>query len=155
MTQLAPDIAASIVLRDVAADAVPLVWPQVAPILAPALRYHPFIDLRDLHFLLVTNFAQLITAESTAGELVAAVVIERVRYPSRLVANILAMGAKTGRGISLLETLTEYCEAWSRSRGCDTIALVGRLGWTRVLCRRAGDKHLTLAQCWRRLHQQH
>lgn len=155
MTRLAPDIAASIVLREVAAKSVPAMWPHVAPLLSPALRYHPFLDMHDLHVLLVTSYAQLIIARDSRDDIVAALVLERVRYPSRVVANILAMGAQNGRGLSLLESLSDYCEAWSRARGCDTIAVVGRLGWTRVLCKRAGDKSLRLAQSWRRLHQQH
>lgn len=155
MTRSAPAIAASIVLREVAAEAVPAIWPHVAPLLGPSLRYHPFIDVHDLHVLLVTSYAQLIVARASGGEVVAALVLERVRYPSRVVANILAMGAQPGRGISLVKAFSDYCEAWSRARGCDTIAVVGRLGWTRVLGQRAGVKSLRLAQCWRRLHQQH
>lgn len=155
MTRSARATAESIELREVAAQAVPAIWPEVAPLLGPALRYHPFLDLHDLHVLLVTSYARLIVVREPGGDVMAAIVIERVRYPSRVVANILALGAQPGRGISLMPAIADYCEAWSRALGCDTIAVVGRLGWTRVLCKRAGDKSLRLAQCWRRLHQQH
>lgn len=124
-------------------------WPLVSPLLERAVKHHPHMELSDLLQLIMGNFAQLIVALEGV-EIVAAAVMERLRYPRHTVGNILMLAGKPGTMGPRLDAITEHLERWAKSRGCDRIALIGLPGLTKVV-KRHGGQSIKLIHAWRDL----
>lgn len=122
-------------------------WPLVSALLERAVAHHPHMDLADCLQMVMSNFAQLVVAIE-GHEIVAAAVMERVRYPKHIVGNILLLAGKRGTMGPRLDVITEHLEHWAKSRGCDRIALIGLPGLTKVV-ERHGGQMINLIHAWR------
>lgn len=120
MTQLVP----------VLAQDVPMVWPIVAPLLAPAVvRADGQIEIDDVYQQLITRDMQLFTAWD-GTDCLAAAVTQIICYPRRKVLGIPFIGGrKRGDWLSFQPVF----EAWARDKGCDALEGYARPGWLRVL----------------------
>jgi hypothetical protein len=121
-------------------------WSAVAPLLDMALERHPFLDSEGLRQSLLADFSSL-SIMTEDGEVITALVMERVRYPvNRMVANVLAIG---GRGVFKHgDEISAYLEEWARAHQCDTISFIGRPGWTRAALGKGGQV-MPLALGWK------
>lgn len=136
-------------MYDIPREMVTDLWSAVEPMLSKAMTHHPHLDAPGLLKLLVSNFAQLIIATED-GRIVAAAVMERTAYPDHVVGNVVALAGETGVYRKYIDDIVTHLEAWSRKHGCDTIAFVGRPGWTRFALRRGG-KQIALVHAWKAL----
>lgn len=122
-------------------------WPVTEPMLAKAARHHPFADTECMLARLLAGEAQMFVLVEDGIE--AVLLTEVIEYPNgRNVGQVWAMGGLKGiwkRGGELAE---KAVEAWCRRFHCDTIAVVGRPGWRRLL--RHFDSQ-PLAVAWRKL----
>lgn len=122
-------------IYDVPTHVVPDVWEAAKSYLSSALDYHPFLDSSSLLVLLLSGRGQLMIGVD--GKIVGAAVMERVEYPSgAIVGNIIAMGADPGSSKNYLDQAFEHCEKWCKAHGCDTIGLLGRRGWAKLVTRK-------------------
>jgi hypothetical protein len=137
-------------IYDVPREMVTDFWSAVEPMLTKALEHHPHLDPPGLLRLLVSNFAQLFVMTKD-GNIVSACVMERVQYPSHVVANVLAFAADYGIFRDHGGEIHERMEAWARERGCDRIGFVGRPGWTRFFVDRIGGESIPLVHAWKSL----
>jgi hypothetical protein len=107
-------------------------WPLAAPLLQRVLKYHPFMaSADDVLELLVSNRASLVLYTEN-GAVIGAAVMEIHTYPRRRVANILALSGKPG----FLKRIAEAERAlqdWSKTRGCDSMSMLGRPGWSKTV----------------------
>lgn len=136
-------------IYDVPREMVTDLWSAVEAMLAKALKHHPHLSAAGLLKLLVSDFARMFVMTED-GKIIAALVMERTAYPDRVVGNVVAFGGEYGVYRKHVDTIMEHMEAWSRARGCDTIAFVGRPGWTRFVLRKGGEM-LPLVHAWKRL----
>lgn len=122
-------------------------WSAVEPMLRKAMRWHPFLDSAGLLYVLLTGFASLVVI-TEQERIIGAAVLERVTYPTCIVANILAIG---GSGLYQHGSeLAEYFERWARSHGCNYLSATGRPGWERVTAR-FGSQRNRIVQVWKSL----
>jgi hypothetical protein len=124
-------------------------WSAVEPMLAQALEHHPHLDADGVLRLLLAQFGQLFVMTENDG-IIAACVMERVQYPSHVVANVIALAGRHGVYRKNMDVITAHLEAWARARGCDRIAFVGRPGWTKFATRKGGQT-LPLMHAWKSL----
>lgn len=134
-------------IHNVPIDMVSDFWPLVSPMLERAVNHHPHMDLADTLQVLMSGFAQLVVAIE-GGDIVAAAVMERTRYPKHTVGNILLLAGIRGTMGARLDAITEHLFRWARSRGCDRIALVGLPGLSKVV-KRHGGSSIRLIHAWR------
>lgn len=99
-----------------------LVWDQIWPWLAPALRPEDGGEAELLEELR-TGRAQLWAGES------AAVVTQCVVGPEGASLHVWLAGGRLEGVLALREGF----EAWARGRGCRAVTVAGRRGWARVL----------------------
>lgn len=109
-------------------------WPMVEPLLANALRFHPHLSLSGLRHVLVTSMAELVILVEN-DRIIGAAVMESVKYPSKSVGNIVALGTQTGVWKTHGEAFTEALEQWCKRRGLSTLHMLGRAGWSRFVTR--------------------
>jgi hypothetical protein len=133
---------------DVPALAVTELWPLAEPLLRDALKWHPYVSEAGLLELLVNDRAQLVlfTAEDRVQ---VALVMEVTQYPEHRVGNAIFLGGHKGV-MRYIDDIVGHIENWSRSRGCDMIALEGRKGWKKVADRLGGESR-PLLSAWRAL----
>lgn len=136
-------------IHDVPIEMAGEVWPLVAAMLERAVKHHPHMDIDDALQLVSGGFGQLVIALDD-GKLVAATVMERVRYPKHVVANILLLAGERGTYGRRLDEITQHLFSWAKARGCDRIALIGLPGLTKVV-RRHGGQSKRLIHAWRDL----
>lgn len=136
-------------IYDVPREMVTDFWSAIESMLARALLHHPHMDTDGLLRVLVANFAQLFVITSN-GEIQGACVVERVQYPSHVVANVIAFAGNRGIYRKHVDAIAGHVEAWARARKCDRIGFVGRPGWTRFAAR-VGGKTVPLVHAWKNL----
>lgn len=135
-------------IHEVPAAMVTDFWSLVSPMLERAARLNPHMDMPGLLQMLLADFAQLIVM-TKGGELQAAAVMERHRYPNHVVGNIMLLAGQRGT-YKEIDRLFPRLEKWAKSRGCDRIALLGRPGLSRLV-KRHGGKSIPLIHAWRDL----
>lgn len=117
-------------LCGVQTDEIELVWDQVTPYLLSALNYADGkYTLESIKALIAKCDAQLWVEASKDG-IKGACVTQIAVYPTRSVCLLMLAG-----GVSL-ETYQRYLplvELWAMERGCESIEIVGRRGWVKVL----------------------
>ncbi len=129
----------------VPAKLVSEVWDHFSPMLKKSLEVHPFLSIEDLRGLVAQGYADLII--DTNGS--QAMVMEVVTYPSKRVANVIAMGGKKVMG-QLLHNLIDFGETWAQRHDCDYFAMIGRPGWINFVTSRNGHS-LKQIQAWKKL----
>lgn len=135
-------------IRDVPASLVPDLWPGVEKHIIASLREHPFLTADGVLQLLLAGRAQLILV--THSGIDGAAVLEIVEYPARRVGNVLALGGERGFNRRNFPALAEHLERWCLEKRCDSMMLLGRLGWSRIATQRGG-KTLPLLLAWKPL----
>lgn len=135
-------------IHDVPANMVTDFWSLVSPMLERAVVLNPHMDLPGLLQMLLADFGQLIVM-TRDGELQAAAVMERHRYPNHVVGNIMLLAGKRGT-YKEIDRLFPHLEKWAKARGCDRIALLGRPGLSRLV-KRHGGQSIPLIHAWRDL----
>lgn len=133
-------------IYDVPREMVTDFWSAVEPMLARALEHNPHLDTAGLLQILVSDFARLFVMTED-GKIVAACVMERVAYPSHVVANVLALGGQYGVYRKHVDEIHAHMRAWAKARKCDRIGFVGRPGWTKWVRRIRGNM-LHLVHAW-------
>ena len=104
------------------------IWPKAKDFIASALTFGEF-DLDDVLMRLVEERIALFVAWH--GEIViGAATAEIVAYPRKTVGVIAHMGAKD---LAKVLPFLHYVERWLRSMGAESIRVLGRRGWERVL----------------------
>lgn len=136
-------------IREVPTCLVLDLWPVVEPLLAKAARHHPFADTDCmLAALLAGKSALFVVLED--DQVSAALIAEVEEYANgRVVGQVWGMGGIPGVLKRCQPELEALLDTWCARHGCDTIAVVGRPGWRRLL-RNFDSVPLTLA--WRRVH---
>ncbi len=135
-------------IHDVPLEMVTDFWSLVSPLLEKAARLNPHMDMPGLLQMLMADFGQLIVM-TIDGELQAAAVMERHRYPNHVVGNIMLLAGKRGT-YKEIDRLFPHLEKWAKAHGCDRIALLGRPGLSRLV-KRHGGKSIPLIHAWRDL----
>lgn len=135
-------------IHDVPIDMVTDFWSLVSPLLERAIVLNPHMDMPGLLQMLLADFGQLIVV-TLDGELQAAAVMERHRYPNHVVGNIMVLAGKRGT-YKEIDRLFPHLAKWAKTRGCDRIALLGRPGLSRLV-KRHGGKSIPLIHAWRDL----
>lgn len=89
-----------------------------------ALEYSPGThDLEDILYAISTGEMQLFANKGGCA------VTQIVEYPKKKVLFVFLAGGELDSVISLHDEAMEY----AKSRGCDTLMQIGRMGWTREL----------------------
>ena len=118
-------------LESIPAEDVLGIWAEVSPFLKDALAFNPGdLALRDVIDRLLLRDMQL-WVYRPEGEVIAALVTEVVQYPRRWVCRLVLFGGALQRCRSLEPDLA----AWAKGRGCDSLEIQGRRGWTRALAK--------------------
>lgn len=117
-------------IRKVPIEWVPSLWPDLKPWVAKAMKYHPFVDADDV-LVLVMNGHLTVFVAIVDDRLVGTFMVEVLRYPKRLVANIMVIGGKRGSMGRWLDDMLQTVETWARGVGCEALQGVGREGWAR------------------------
>lgn len=141
-------------IYDVPRETVTDFWSAIEPMLAKALKRHPYLTMGGLLWMLTSNMAALILM-TDGGKIVGACVMTRDAYPDEggapyYVGNVLAFAGEYGVFHKYIDEIQAHCETWARARGCATIGFVGRPGWTRFVLRKGGHL-LPLVHAWRQL----
>jgi hypothetical protein len=136
-------------IYDVPREMVTDFWSAIEPMLSRAMRRNPHMDTAGLLKALVADFARLFVM-TEGGKIVAAAVMERVSYPDNVVGNVLALAGEHGIYRNHFDAIEAHLKAWSRARGCNRIAFVGRPGLTRFV-RRRGGQLVQLVHAWQDL----
>jgi hypothetical protein len=138
----------SLKIYEVPKEMVTDFWSLTSPILQPAVDLNPHMDMAGLLQMLLADLGQLIVI-TLGGDIQAAAVMERHRYPNHVVGNILLLGGKPGT-YAQIDALMPHLERWCKDRGCDRIALLGRPGLSRLV-KRHGGHSISLIHAWRDL----
>lgn len=118
-------------------------WAAAEPHITRAMRFHPHMDAADVLTLLLGDRAALMVVTGQNDLIVGAYVLESVSYPSKKVAQIIALGGHIGAMEQHIDAVEEHLRAWCTQRGISTIAAHGRAGWCRELVRRGWRTQLT------------
>lgn len=121
-------------IREIPLYCVETFWPLVKPFLSKALRVHPHLDTEGLHALLISGAAELIVVLDGA-RIIGAVAMEAVRYPSKSVGNVVALGTEVGAWKTHGIAITQALEQWCKARNLGTLHMLGRAGWSRFVTR--------------------
>ncbi len=135
-------------IRAVPLDAIDECWPIVAPMLEPALQYHPHIDIDDLRTIALADRGALFVFLNE--RISAAFMLERVQYPKHAVANMLAIGGRFGTLEHIASQVIPYWTAWAASHGCDRISAIGREGWLKTILGE-GAQPVRLVMGWKQV----
>jgi hypothetical protein len=138
------------VIHAVPAELVNNLWPAIDIHTTAALDFHPFLTSDDLRTLLLNGHAQLFVAVGEGRKVQGFAAMEVVRYPARLVANILASGGDEGFLSTAIHELLPILKQWAAEHGADAIALTGRPGWIKAL-RDEGGNAEKLVMWWSEL----
>lgn len=121
-------------------------WAAAEPFITAAMRHHPHMDSKDVLTLLLADRAALMVVTGQGDQIVGAYVLESVSYPSKKVAQIIALGGRIGAMEQHREEVERHLAYWCRERGITTVSAHGRAGWCRELVRRGWRTQLnTLA----------
>lgn len=99
--------------------------------LAPALEFHPHLDIDDLLAISLSGRADLFVL--ITDKILAAFLLERVAYPRRAVANMLALGGRYGTLGHIKNEVIPHWRAWAIQHHCDRIGMTGRPGWRQLI----------------------
>lgn len=111
-------------------DRIDDAWPLVKDLLASGLRYsHGRINIEDLRALIDEGQVYLWVAIK-GGQIICAAALEFVQYPQKRACRLISVAGGT-RNEWLHHRLS--IDQWARDNDCDTIELVGRPGWRKVL----------------------
>jgi hypothetical protein len=122
-------------IRKVPTEWLPSLWPEIKPWVAKAMKYHPFVDADDT--LVLAMSGQLTVFVAIVDDKLSGVfMVELLRYPKRLVANIMVIGGRRGSMKRWLDDMLEVVATWARALGCDALQGTGREGWARTAERR-------------------
>lgn len=114
-------------IRSIPLDLIDECWPIVAPMLEPALEFHPHLDIDDLLGISLAGRAELFVL--ITDKIQAAFLLERVAYPKHAVANMLALGGRYGTLEHIVKQVIPQWRAWAIKHHCDRIGMTGRIGW--------------------------
>ena len=120
-------------IRKVPTEWLPSLWPEIKPWVAKALKYHPFVDADDALVLAMSGQLTVFVA-IVDDRLCGVFMMELLRYPKRLAANIMIIGGRRGSMKRWLDDMLEVVAAWARALGCDSMQGTGREGdkaWNR------------------------
>ena len=102
----------------------PETWAAAKPLLEEALEHQDTHSIIDVYRALEEGDAQLWCADKSC------IVTEILEHPHKRVARIwLAAGNR----FELVSRMLPDIENWARDLGCDSVEVVGRKGWKRVL----------------------
>jgi hypothetical protein len=125
-------------------------WPACAPLLDAALERNPFLAVEELQRILMERAGIELLVAVDGGRIIGAAVIELEQYPTRLTGNVIALGGSAGFYERALPAMTDRLEQWCVDRGCDSISMLGRPGWTKFVSRRGWQVSPTVA-AWKQL----
>jgi uncharacterized membrane protein YwzB len=117
-------------IRKVPMEWLPSLWPELKPWVAKAMRYHPFVDADDVLVLAMSGHLTVFVA-IVDDRLVGTFMVELLRYPKRLVANIMVIGGRRGSMRRWLDEMLGAVESWAIGLGCEALQGLGRVGWAR------------------------
>lgn len=117
-------------IRKVPIEWLPSAWPHIKPWAAKAMKYHPFVDADDV-LVLAMNGQLTVFVAIVEDRLSGVFMVELLRYPKRLVANIMVVGGRRGSMDGWLDDMLAAVEAWAKALGCDALQGTGREGWAR------------------------
>lgn len=107
-------------------------WPQLKEFIGDALaRAHDSMTLDDVLGLLIEGKSNLFGAFENHKP-VGACTVEILQFPRTRIALIAQLG---GHDIERLLTLLPQLDMWVRDHECDTMRLLGRRGWERMLAK--------------------
>jgi len=107
-------------------------WSAIEPLLAHALDLHPFLDSEGLLWLAMNGRAYVIAVLD--GERIAGVVVMDIQqYPKCRIGNVLALGGKIGSMEQFSDEVESFLVEWCRSNSLDSLGMLGRPGWSKVL----------------------
>jgi|ERR1043166_1277648 hypothetical protein len=119
-------------IREVPPELLRPLWSVIAPMLTEALAPHPFLDSDDILWLALNGRAYVIAVLD--GERVAGVIImELHQYPKRRIGNILALAGEVGSMERFSDEVEGFLIRWCRENSLDSLGMLGRPGWSRVL----------------------
>ena len=102
----------------------PETWATAKPMLEAALEHQDTHSIIDVYRAIEGGAAQIWCADKSC------VVTEILEHPKKRVARIwLAAGNR----FELVTKMLPDIEDWARELGCDSVEVVGRRGWRRVL----------------------
>ncbi len=119
-------------------------WPALEPYIELALSYS--LGEYEACDVLAALEAGRMQAWAVAqdGDLLCVVVTEVIRYPRRIVVNLL-FGA--GEQMTAWRPLIETLKAWALERGAHEVRVIGRPGWERALSNFGFVKAYTVLTC--------
>ena len=99
-------------------------WEKAKPLIDKALKYQSGHDIEDIKQAIEDNMAQLWCGNKSV------IVTEIITYPKKKECRIwLASGDMQ----ELTKEMLPDVESWAKGGGCQTVSVVGRKGWLRVL----------------------
>lgn len=113
-------------------DGLTTLWPVVAPMLSPAVKYsNGRIDMRSVFQWLQDGRYILWIVATEDRQVIAAMVTREARYPkkSALVVDLCG-GSALG---SWANDATRVLRSYARDAGIDSVEMFGRCGWSRAL----------------------
>lgn len=118
-------------IRKVPTEWLPSLWPDLKPWVTKAMKYHPFVDADDVLVLAMNGHLTVFVA-IVDDRLAGTFMVEVLRYPKRLVANIMVVGGRRGSMRHWLDPMLENVARWARAMGCEALQGTGREGWART-----------------------
>ncbi len=136
-------------IREIPSELLRPLWSVVEPLLKEALVPHPFLDAEDVLWLALNGKAYVIAVldhERVAG----AIVMELHQYPKRRIGNILALAGEVGSMERFSDEVESFLIEWCRQNSLDSLGMLGRPGWSKVLSRR-GWQTQPICTAWKNL----
>lgn len=117
-------------LQQVTPAELPALWPVAEEILMRAPEHwSDHFTLTDIQRLLCQDKLQLWLAADEGGYCLAALT-ELAVYPAKKTARIVWVG---GEQLPKLLQCLGFVELWAKREGCETMEILGRRGWQRLL----------------------
>lgn len=136
-------------IREVPLSLLPPLWSAIEPMLTAALEYHPFMDAEGIRQRILAGAAEIILVLDEA-KIAGVIAMEVIAYPQHRVGNILALAGKDGSMAQFDDEVEAFLVQWCRERSLDSLAMLGRPGWSKVLEMRGWRTQL-MCTAWKNL----
>lgn len=127
---------------------VPALWGAVEPHFVRALEVHPFLDAQGLRQRILDGFAELVVVVE-GDHVVGAIALEEQQYPTARIGNVLALGGEIGSMARHGAEVAAFLDEWRARNSLDSLGMLGRPGWSRVL-KRFGWSARPMCIAWKR-----